>query len=125
MIYGIGVDIVEISRIEKALQRWGDRFLRRVFTDSEIAYCHNKAAPAARFSLRFAAKEAFLKALGLGMSEGLSLHHIEVVKTSKGRPRLNLHARAKELSEEKGIKSSLVSLSDDGLYAVAMVILEA
>ncbi|MDY6954708.1 MAG: holo-ACP synthase [Thermodesulfobacteriota bacterium] len=124
MIYGIGTDIVQISRIEKAMQRWGDRFLQRVFTDAEIAYCRQKVTPAARFALRFAAKEAFVKALGLGVSQGLSLNHVEVVKTSRGAPELDLHGRAKELSEGKGIRRSFLSLSDDGLYAIAMVILE-
>jgi holo-[acyl-carrier protein] synthase len=124
MIYGIGTDIVQISRIEKALKKWEDRFLRRVFTDGEIEYCRDKMTPAARFALRFAAKEAFLKALGLGVSYGLSLNHVEVVRTSAGRPKLRLHGRAKELCDGKGIKRSLVSLSDDGLYAIAMVVLE-
>jgi len=124
MIYGIGTDIVQISRMEKTLQKWGDRFLRRVFTDAEIEYCRDKATPAARFALRFAAKEAFLKALGLGVSQGLSLNHVEVVKNSRGRPKLNLHGKTKELCEGKGIRRSFLSLSDDGLYAIAMVVLE-
>jgi len=124
MIYGIGTDIIQISRIEKTLQERGDRFLRRVFTDAEIEYCRDKATPAARFALRFAAKEAFLKALGLGVSQGLSLNHVEVVKTPRGRPKLNLHRKAKELCEGEGIRRTFLSLSDDGLYAIAMVVLE-
>ena len=124
MIYGTGIDIVQISRVEKALERWGDRFLRRVFTRSEIAYCHDKAHAAARFALRFAAKEAFSKAIGLGFGEGLGLRQIEVIRDSKGRPYLSLHGKSKELCQEFGIKRSFVSLSDDGLYAIAIVILE-
>lgn len=124
MIYGIGIDMVEVSRIEKALERWGDRFLRRVFTQSEIEHCYNKAHPAARFALRFAAKEAFSKALGLGFRKGLSFQQIEVIQGPDGRPHLGLHNRAKELYERFGIKKSFLSLSDDGLYAVAVVVLE-
>ncbi|NVM21942.1 MAG: holo-ACP synthase [Desulfobacterales bacterium] len=125
MIYGVGIDMVEVSRIENALERWGDRFLRRVFTQPEIEYCYNKARPAARFALRFAAKEAFSKALGLGFRNGLWPRQIEVVQEPNGRPRLSLHGRAKELCEQCGIKSSFLSLSDDGLYAVSVVVLEA
>ncbi|MDY6986596.1 MAG: holo-ACP synthase [Thermodesulfobacteriota bacterium] len=124
MIYGIGTDIVQISRIEKTLQERGDRFLRRVFTDAEIEYCSDKATPAARFALRFAAKEAFLKALGLGVSQGLGLHHVEVLRMPTGAPKLDLHGKARELCEGEGIRRTFLSLSDDGLYAIAMVVLE-
>jgi holo-[acyl-carrier protein] synthase len=124
MIYGIGIDMVEISRIEKALQCWGDRFLKRVFTQAEIKYCHRSVRAASRFALRFAAKEAFSKALGLGFRNGLGLQHIEVVRDPNGRPHLNLHRRAKDLCERHGIKNSFLSLSDNGLYAIAVVVLE-
>ena len=124
MIYGIGIDMVEISRIEKALKRWGDPFLERVFTQSEIEYCHHGVRSASRFALRFAAKEAFSKALGLGFSNGLGLRHIEVVHAPNGRPHLSLHRKAKELCERHGIKNRFLSLSDNGLYAVAVVVLE-
>ena len=124
MIYGVGIDIVDVTRIERALERWGDRFLRRIFTKSEMAYCRGKAKSAARFALRFAAKEAFLKALGLGLREGLSFRHIEVVNTLGGQPGLHLYRRARELCEEKGVKKSFLSLSDDGLNAIAIVVLE-
>ncbi len=124
MIYGIGIDMVEISRIEKALERWGEPFLKRVFTQAEIKYCHHGVRAASRFALRFAAKEAFSKALGSGFRNGLSLRHIEVVRGPNGRPHLSLHRRAKELCERHGIKNSFLSLSDNGLYAVAVVVLE-
>lgn len=125
MIYGIGIDMVEISRIQKALERWGDLFLKRVFTQAEIEYCYPRVRAASRFALRFAAKEAFSKAIGLGFRKGLSLQHIEVVRSPSGPPRLSLHKRAKELCERHGIKNSFLSLSDNGLYAVAVVVLEA
>jgi len=124
MIYGIGIDMVEISRIERALERWGDPFLRRVFTQAEIEYCHHGVPRASRFALRFAAKEAFSKALGLGFRDGLGLRHIEVVRGPNGRPHLSLHGRAKELCERHGIKNSFLSLSDNGLYGIAVVVLE-
>lgn len=124
MIYGIGVDMVQISRIERALDRWGDRFVRRVFTPSETVYCKGNARPAARYALRFAAKEAFAKAMGLGFRDGLSLAQIEVLSTSEGMPYLKLHGTSKALFVARGIKHSFLSLSDDGLYAVAMVVLE-
>jgi holo-[acyl-carrier protein] synthase len=124
MIYGIGVDIVEISRMEKVIERWGERFLRRVFTEGEIAFCQKKGRPAARFALRFAAKEAFAKALGSGFRDGLGFRQIEVKRDSNGRPILGLHGRGKKMCEGRGIAKSHLSLSDDGRYAIAMVVLE-
>jgi holo-[acyl-carrier protein] synthase len=125
MIYGIGIDIVDVSRIEKAMERWGDRFLGRVFTQNEIKYCSNKVRQATRFALRFAAKEAFTKALGLGLRGGLGFQQIEVLRSPEGQPHLSLHGRAEDLYKRRGINNSFLSLSDDGLYAVAVVILEA
>jgi holo-[acyl-carrier protein] synthase len=125
MIYGIGIDMVKVTRMENMMGRWGDRFLKRVFTPSEIAYCHSKANAASRFALRFAAKEAFSKALGLGFRNGLGLQHIEVLRSDTGSPRLELHKKAKDLCQNYGIKNSFLSLADDGGYAVAVVVLEA
>ncbi len=125
MIYGIGTDIVRISRIDTAFKRWGGRFLRRVFTEAEIEYCNKKAHPASRLALRFAAKEAFVKALGLGFRNGISFRQIEVVHTHNGSPTLKLHGKSKDYFEQHGIGRSFLSLSDDGDYAIAMIILEA
>jgi len=125
MIYGIGIDMVKVTRMENMMGRWGDRFLKRVFTPAEIAYCQSKANAASRFALRFAAKEAFSKALGLGFRNGLGLQHIEVLRSNTGSPRLELHKKAKELCQNCGIKNSFLSLADDGGYAVAVVVLEA
>ena len=124
MIYGIGIDIVQVSRVEKVVKRWGDRFLKRVFTVAEIDYCQKKVSSASRFALRFAAKEAFSKALGSGFTGGLGFRHVEVVRHSSGRPYLRLHGRASELWESHGLKNSFLSLSDNGAYAVAVVVLE-
>lgn len=124
MIHGIGIDLVQISRIESAVKRWGDRFVERVFTKSEIAYCHSKARIGPRLALRFAAKEAFAKALGSGFRQGLGFRQIEVENDSWGRPVLRLHGKSKEVCQGCGITKSHLSLSDDGLYAIAMVLLE-
>ena len=124
MIYGIGVDIVQISRIEKVIDQWGNRFLKRVFTEAEIGYCQRKARPAARFALRFAAKEAFAKAMGCGFRDGLGFRQIEVTNDLNGRPILGLHGKSKEMCVGRGITKSHLSLSDDSLYAIAMVLLE-
>ena len=125
MIYGIGIDMVKVNRIENMITRWGDRFLQRAFTPSEIAYCRDKADAASRFALRFAAKEAFSKAMGLGFRKGLSLQDIEVLRPDAGPPRLALRRKAEELYQDFGIKNSFLSLADDGGYAVAVVVLEA
>ena len=124
MIYGIGVDIVKISRISDAMDRWGERFLDRLFTDLEKDYCHNREDAAARYALRFAAKEALSKALGVGMRRGVHGQQIEVVNDSSGKPSFRLYGQAKVVCEEMEIRNSFLSLSDDGGYAVAMVVLE-
>lgn len=116
--------MVEVSRIQKALERWGDRFLKRVFTQAEIEYCRDKAHAASRFALRFAAKEAFSKALGSGFGNGLSLRHIEVTRGPDGPPRFTLHSKAQEFCQRHGVKNCFLSLTDEGTYAVAVVVLE-
>ena len=110
--------------MERALERWGDRFIMRVFTQSEIEHCQKKVHAASRFALRFAAKEAFTKALGLGFRQGLTFRQIEVVQDTNGQPNFSLHHNAKEVYEQRGVKKSFLSLSDDGRYAVAVVVLE-
>jgi holo-[acyl-carrier protein] synthase len=124
MIYGIGVDFVRISRIERVLNRWGDRFVGRVFTPDEAELCFNRASPPSSFALRFAAKEAFSKALGLGMRNGITWRDIEVFHFGSGKPGLKLYGRASGICREKRISGIHLSLSDDGEYGVAMVVLE-
>jgi len=124
MIYGIGVDLVNTERIEVVIDRWGKRFTGRVFTPQEIAFCSKRAFPPQAFALRFAAKEAFSKAIGLGMKKGLRWKDIEVFHTSTGRPCLKLHGRASELCREEEIICSHLSLSDEEDYGIAMVVLE-
>lgn len=124
MIIGTGIDIVDISRFEHFLREGKDAIFRRLFTAREMEYCSGKKHSAQHFALRFAAKEAFLKACGLGLREGLSWQDIEVVNDHLGKPELLLAGKAAEITCEKGMKKSFTSLSHDGNYAIAMVILE-
>ena len=124
MIYGIGVDLVNVRRMERVLGRWGDRFVGRVFTRAEADLCRGRAFPSSAFAMRFAAKEALSKALGLGMRKGLRWRDIEVHHHPGGRPGLRLHGRASEVRTEERITGMHLSLSDDGEYGIAMVVLE-
>ena len=124
MIYGIGVDLVQIQRIEGAIERWGEKFINRVFTDGEIEICCSRAFPPSAFALRFAAKEAFSKAIGLGMKRGIRWRDIEVFHFPGGRPGLRLHGKSLYYCNQEKITDSHLSLSDEGDYGVATVILE-
>ena len=124
MIRGLGVDIVDIERIEQAVERWGHRFLNRIFTAAEIELCERRARPAQCFALRFAAKEAFAKALGLGMRQGLRWRDIEIVQDHFGKPSLLLHNQARKLLSGKEAGRTWLSLSDEHRSAVAVVVLE-
>lgn len=123
MILGIGVDLVDVSRIEAIIFRWNQRFLKRIFTDIEIRYCNNKKNPAQRFATRFAAKEAFIKALYPKGQEGVNYRDIEIDQLNR-RPVINLYGKVKQSAEEMGVKRTHVMLSHDGNYGVANVILE-
>ena len=124
MIYGIGVDLVNIKRLERVMERWGDRFIGRVFTSEEIEFCYKRAYPASAFALRFAAKEAFSKAIGFGMRRGIRWRDIEIFHHPGGQPYLKLHGRSSHICQEKKITGLHLSLSDEGEYGVAMVVLE-
>jgi holo-[acyl-carrier protein] synthase len=125
VIYGIGVDLVRVERIAAAIGRYGDRFLKRLFTPGEIAYCQGRAGAAAAFALRFAAKEAFSKALGVGLrQEGIRWREVEVVADSRGKPELRVSGRAAQLCNEFALQGLHLTLSDEDNYAVAVVILE-
>ena len=124
MIRGIGVDIVKVDRIEQAVERWGSRFLKRIFTAAEIERCQQRARPAQCLALRFAAKEAFAKALGLGMRKGLRWRDIEVVHNHLGKPDLLLHNQAQRLLEAMEARRTWLSLSDERESALAVVVLE-
>jgi holo-[acyl-carrier protein] synthase len=118
MILKTGVDIIEISRIQGALTRHGERFLNRVFTPAEIAECHGKADALA---VRFAAKEATTKALGTGIGP-VAWREIETLHKRSGEPYLNLHGRAVLISEYLGLKTWAVSLSHSDQNAIAVVV---
>lgn len=122
-IPGIGVDIVETVRIESSIERFGDKFLLRVFTPDEIAYCASMKFPARHYAARFAAKEAVSKAFGTGFGEHMGWHDIEVRRTPGGAPFVVLHGGAKQLAEQRGVREILISLSHADHYSVANAIL--
>lgn len=125
MIAGLGVDLVRIERIAAARTRHGARFLNRVYTEAEIGDCLGRKDPDQGLAVRFAAKEAAMKALSTGWASGVGWRDFEVGKTQSGAPTLTLSGRAGEIAVEKGVSNVLVSLSHDGVYAVATVVLEA
>jgi holo-[acyl-carrier protein] synthase len=124
MIVGTGIDIAEVPRIRKAIERFGDRFLRRVFTSAEILYCDSKANRAERYAARFAAKEAAMKAIGTGWNHGVRWRDCEVTRLPGGRPTLTFHGKAAEFAARLGVKHAALSLSHTAEQAIAQVILE-
>lgn len=123
MIVGIGMDIVEISRVRKAVEK--EAFIRRVFTEAEADYCRSRGVGmAASFAGRFAAKEALLKALGTGLREG-KLTELEILNDELGCPRLRLSGRFKEMADERGAQKYWVSITHSLEYAAAQCILES
>ncbi|MDH5395862.1 MAG: holo-ACP synthase [Gammaproteobacteria bacterium] len=123
MIYGIGTDIVHVSRMHDNITKYGDKFARRILTASEFIEYQTKHNKTAFLAKRFAAKEATAKALGTGFSNGLSLQHIGVQHDAAGKPELEFLAVAKEMIEELNIRQSHLSLADERDYAVAFVTL--
>lgn len=121
-IVGIGMDATDLPRIAQVLERYGDRFLRRVFTDGEIAYCTRRRNPVPHLAGRFAVKEAAMKALGTGHSRGVLWKDIEVVRRS-GPPQLQLHGAAARLAERLGVRRSLVTITHAEAIAIAQVVL--
>ena len=124
MILGTGIDIVNIERVERMMNRWGNHFLHRVFTEKEILWCQKRSRPSECYATRFAAKEAFLKAIGWGLRYGIQWTDIEIGNDVLGKPSLSFHRKAKEVLESLRIRKSLLTLSHDRPYAVAHVLLE-
>ena len=124
MIFGVGIDLVEIGRIEAILNKWEERFLNRIYSAEEIRYCGQRARPALYFAARFAAKEAFLKAIGLGMAGGVRFRDIETIHDEKGKPILKLAGGASSFLEAHGIRSVHLSISHTNSHATAVVVLE-
>ncbi len=122
-VKGIGVDLVQIPRMRRVLERWQDRFLRRVFTDAEIAYCQKRRDPVPHLAARFAAKEAALKALGIGLRLGVSWRELEVRRERGQPPVLVLSGRTRSIGEAQGARRLLLSLTHEGDYAFAQCVL--
>ncbi len=125
MICGVGIDLVENSRMEKIIEKWGGKFISRFFSDEEMAYCGKHAHPVTHYSARFAAKESFLKALGIGLGMGVKLSDISVVNDPNGKPSLHLSGEAKSHIREKEITKVHLSLTHTKHYASAIVLLES
>jgi holo-[acyl-carrier protein] synthase len=121
-IIGLGLDATEIDRVEALIERYGDRFLARVFTEGELAYCRARRRPAESFAARFAAKEAAMKALGTGHSRGVTWRSIEVVRRH-GPPRLEFHGAAKARLATLHADSALLTITHTGTLALAHVML--
>jgi holo-[acyl-carrier protein] synthase len=124
MIVGSGIDIAEVPRIANSIERFGDRFLRRVFTEGEIRYCDAKANRVERYAARFAAKEAAMKAIGTGWNYGVAWRDVEVCRMAGGRPTITFHGKAAEFAAKLGTKHIALSLSHAEQFAIAQVILE-
>lgn len=123
-IVGTGIDLVEVARVAASIKRFGERFLNRVFTPGEIAYCRSKHNFAERFAARFAAKEAALKAIGTGWRGGVAWVEVEVRREPGGRPTLHYSGRAAEYAAKLGMTRASLSLSHTAEHAIAQVILE-
>jgi len=125
MIAGIGIDIVEIVRMEESLSRLGDKFAKRILSDVEFDEFQQHNFPARYLAKRFAAKEAAVKALGTGFSHGISMQHITVTNDDLGKPVLSFSQVALDVLNQKNISSTFLSISDEKHYAIANVVLEA
>jgi holo-[acyl-carrier protein] synthase len=117
-VHTVGVDIVELYRIQEALDRFGDRFLKRVYTEKEIAFCRGRVP---ELAVRFAGKEAVMKALGTGV-RGVAWREIEILPQRSGKPEVHLHGRAKARAEKIGLKDIGISLSHSREYGVASAV---
>lgn len=124
MIVGTGIDLTEVPRLAAAIHRFGDRFLHRVFTDAELAYCRSKKNAVERLAARFAAKEAGMKAIGTGLRHGITWHDVEVKRVPGSRPEIAYHGVAAQFFRQLGARRASLSLTHTAHYAIAHVILE-
>jgi holo-[acyl-carrier protein] synthase len=122
-VLGIGMDIVETQRIASSLERFGERFLNRVFCEGEIAYSNSMKFPHLHLAARFAAKEAISKAFGTGIGRELGWRDLEIVREPSGQPRVVLHGRAQQYAEERGARDIHVSLSHTDAYGAATAVI--
>ncbi|MCU0589619.1 MAG: holo-ACP synthase [Syntrophobacteraceae bacterium] len=123
-IYGVGIDLIRVDRLESSLARWGGRFEKRVFTRAELEACAGRRRRASCLAMRFAAKEAFVKALGTGMRAPVTWCDVEVRSSALGKPFIVLSERAAEYCARLGLHAWHVSLTDDGDYGAAVVMIE-
>ena len=124
-VLGIGVDLVECARIEHSIERFGDRFLNRVFTAGESEYSKSMKYPARHLAARFAAKEAVSKAFGTGIGKAMGWRDIDVQKKPSGEPFLVLTGGADKLAKQRGVKNALITLSHTDHHAMAVIVLES
>lgn len=124
MILGTGIDLAEVARIRAAIEKYGDRFVKRIYTANEIAYVARKANKFERFAARFAAKEAGMKAIGTGWRHGITWHDFEVTNLKSGRPTITFHGVAARVAERMGVKHAHLSLTHTAEYGQAFLILE-
>ena len=124
MIVGTGIDIIEVDRIKNSIQKYSDRFKKKIFTQKEIDYCDSQAEPAKHFAARFSVKEAVLKCFGTGMSGGILWKDIEVDKLESGQPILKLYGKGGETFDQLNLKHIHISITHDKTYAVAHAIAE-
>jgi holo-[acyl-carrier protein] synthase len=124
-VLGIGVDLVECARIEHSLERFGERFLQRVFTAGEIEYSQSMKYPARHLAARFAAKEAVSKAFGTGIGKSMGWKEIDVRRRETGEPYVVLEGGAKKLAEERKVSKVSISLSHTEHHAMAVIVMEA
>lgn len=124
MIVGLGIDQIEIERVHRTWQRYGERFHRRVYTDAEWSYCISRPQPAQSLAGRFAAKEAAMKALGLGWPAGIAYRDIEITRERTGKPGLRLSNLAARRAEMLGMTHAVVSMTHDRTYSSATVVFE-
>ena len=123
MIFGIGIDIIEVPRVDK-ISKKDDKFVKKIFTQTEIDYCRKFRNGSQNFAGRFAVKEAFLKAMGTGWSNGLKFNEIETVNYPLGKPEIVLYGKTKEIFNERNLKVSHVSIAHLKYYATAVVVIE-
>jgi holo-[acyl-carrier protein] synthase len=124
LILGTGIDLAEVTRVREAIERYGDKFVQRIYTPLEIAYVERKANKYERYAARFAAKEAGMKAIGTGWRKGVRWHDFEVVNLPTGRPTLRLHGVAAEVASKLGVERIHLSLTHTAEQGMAFVILE-
>ena len=125
MVVGIGIDVIQNERIAHSLERFPDRFVARIYTEQETAYCKGRLRPELHFAARFAAKEAAFKALGTGWSGGVRWKDVEVKRLASGQPELHLYGAALERATSIGAKRFVVSLTHDQTISAAVVVMES